>query len=172
MDAITFASTIALFTLVIIAVVEDVRFMRIRNRLILIGLVLGLAFRILEEGSQGVISYAIGVIFPVILLFLLFLARILGAGDIKLFSMIGGFVPLEQLIVCVGCSFLAGGILAFILLFVRGYALQRSTEGIRYMGQVAFGQLGEYEGRKKKEHLMHFSVAILLGLLITKGGFI
>ena len=73
MDAITFASTIALFTLVIIAVVEDVRFMRIRNRLILIGLVLGLAFRILEEGSQGVISYAIGVIFPVILLFLLFL---------------------------------------------------------------------------------------------------
>ena len=41
MDAITFASTIALFTLVIIAVVEDVRFMRIRNRLILIGLVLG-----------------------------------------------------------------------------------------------------------------------------------
>ena len=40
------------------------------------------------------------------------------------------------------------------------------------MGQVAFGQLGEYEGRKKKEHLMHFSVAILLGLLITKGGFI
>ena len=67
---------------------------RISNRLIVSGLIWGLAFRLLGEGSAGAVHFLMNISIPVILLFLLFSLCILGAGDIKLFSIAGGFLTL------------------------------------------------------------------------------
>ena len=77
---------LALPVLLILAVVTDFRERRISNRLIASGLFLGLALRILVEGSAGVVHFLVNISIPVIMLFLLFQMRALGAGDIKLFS--------------------------------------------------------------------------------------
>ena len=83
------ASELTLYTIVIMAVVQDLQSMKISNRLILAGLVLSLVFGIIL-GRAPQILYILGnIFFPVIVLYLLYLLGVLGAGDIKLFSVIG-----------------------------------------------------------------------------------
>jgi len=81
---------IVAYVLLLIAVGMDVRSMRISNRLILIGLAYSLIQRFICDGMGGFLTGLILISLPVILLYLLFLAGALGAGDIKLFSLIGG----------------------------------------------------------------------------------
>ena len=50
------------------------------------------------EGSAGIVHFLVNISIPVIFLFLLFQMRALGAGDIKLFSVAGGFLTIRQLL--------------------------------------------------------------------------
>ena len=76
---------LTLLTHLTMAVVMDFGNGRISNRLIVSGLIWGLAFRLLGEGSAGAVHFLMNISIPVIL-FLLFSLHIMGAGDIKLFS--------------------------------------------------------------------------------------
>ena len=51
-----------------------------------------------------------------VLLYLLFQMRALGAGDIKLFSMTGGILTIGELCRCMVYTFLAAGLAAFFVL--------------------------------------------------------
>ena len=84
--------TLTLLTVLVFAVAADFREMRISNRLIASGLMMGLALRIQGEGGAGIVHFLVNISIPVILLFLLFQLRVIGAGDIKLFSLAGGFL--------------------------------------------------------------------------------
>ena len=90
--------TLTLLTVLAFAVAADFREMRISNRLIASGLMMGLALRILGEGGAGIVHFLVNISIPVILLFLLFQLRVIGAGDIKLFSVAGGFLSMRQLL--------------------------------------------------------------------------
>lgn len=138
-----------MLTFLTMAAVMDYKEWRISNRLICAGLIWGLAFRILGEGSAGVVYFLINLSIPVILLFLLFQMRVLGAGDIKLFSMAGGFLSTEQLMHLMVLSFLAAAV-------------------------IGLGKL-VYIGRRpvffwKERTLIHFSTAILVAYFILVWG--
>ncbi len=90
--------SITLLLVLLLAVIMDFRERRISNRLIALGLVSGLILRVIGEGSIGIVHFIVNISIPVILLFLLFQLRALGAGDIKLFSVVGGFVMIQQLL--------------------------------------------------------------------------
>ena len=81
--------TLTLLTVLVFAVAADFREMRISNRLIASGLMMGLALRILGEGGAGIVHFLVNISIPVILLFLLFQLRVIGAGDIKLLMTLG-----------------------------------------------------------------------------------
>lgn len=131
------------------AVVTDFREMRISNRLIASGLILGLALRIMGEGSAGIVHFLVNISIPVILLFLLFQLRALGAGDIKLFSVIAGFLSIRQTLYVMVASFVAGGGIGVIkMLYLK----------------VVTGRFGN------KRTLIHFSTAILIGYLFVVWG--
>lgn len=100
-----------LFGLLICAVYTDMIQTRISNRLIVFGLIFGFFFRFMMEGSKGVLFFLVNSSIPVILLYLLFQMRALGAGDIKLFSMIGTFISTEQLLKLMGLAFCIGAVL-------------------------------------------------------------
>ena len=119
--------------------------MRISNRLILIGL--GVAFfrRLLCEGIEGLLTAVFQISFPVIILYLLFLIGALGAGDIKLFSVIGGFVNFKVLVWCMIYAFISAAVFS--------------------LGKVLYFVIKKPQCRT---HKMHFSVAILLGLLLAQ----
>lgn len=122
---------------------------KISNRLIVSGLFWGLAFRLLGEGSAGVVHFLVNISIPVILLFLLFQMRAIGAGDIKLFSVAGGFLTTKQLLYVMLAAFAAGAAIGLIKLVYR----------VRTTG-YQFGTIT----------VIHFSTAILIGYFVIVWG--
>lgn len=96
------------------AVYTDLTQTRISNRLIVCGLLVGFLYRAVTEGSMGVLFFCVNISIPVILLNLLFQMRALGAGDIKLFSMLGAFLSTEQLLQMMAAAFLVCAILGIL----------------------------------------------------------
>lgn len=157
--------------LLLIAVVMDVTTGKISNRLICLGLSTGLFFQIWESGTVGVFLFLLQMILPVILLFLLFLMRGLGAGDIKLFSMIGSIWNLKVLFYCVIFSFLAGAVFSFIKLLYHKNLFTRLKYFCRYIqGCVETKTISIYrEQSEGKQNIIYFSVSIFIGFCITLG---
>ena len=109
------ASVLTLYAILIVAVVQDITSMRISNRLIIMGLFLSMAFGIVLGGMPRIIQVLLNISIPVIMLYLFYLIGVLGAGDIKLFSVIGGFTNLKTLTDCVLAAFVAGAVICAIL---------------------------------------------------------
>lgn len=127
------------------AVAADFSEMRISNRLIASGLLWGLALRVMTEKGAGIIHFLVNISIPVILLFLFFQLRALGAGDIKLFSVTGAFLTTEQLIELI--------IMSFLVACVAGSIKMLRQKGIAGI----FG---------KQKTLLHFSASILTAYFI------
>ena len=140
---------LTLLTHLTLAVVMDFGNGRISNRLIVSGLIWGLAFRLLGEGSAGAVHFLMNISIPVILLFLLFSLCILGAGDIKLFSVAGGFLSMRQLLYVILAAFVTAAVIGLGKLLY-----QKRMAGI-------FGN---------QRTLIHFSAMILIGYFIVVWG--
>lgn len=138
-----------LLTFLTMAVVEDFRGMKISNRLIASGLIWGLVFRIMSDGAAGIVQFLVNISIPVILLFLLFQMRALGAGDIKLFSVAGSFLTIRQILYLIPVAFLTAAVIGVAkLLYVS------KTTGYQ----------------KDRRTLIHFSCFILLSYFIVVWG--
>ena len=157
--------------LLIIAVATDITSGRISNRLICLGIGTGLLFRIWESGAWGLILSVIQIIIPVIVLYLLFLMHALGAGDIKLFSMIGSIWSLRVLICCMIFSFLVGAVLSLLKLLYQKNLFTRLRYFYRYVQNCFLTKsIGIYDRESDgKQNIIYFSVAILIGFCITMG---
>ena len=131
------------------AVYTDLTQTRISNRLIVLGLIIAFFFRLVSEGFSGVFFYVVNIFIPVIFLFLLFQMRALGAGDIKLFSMLGAFISTEQLLKLMVLAFCVGALLGICIIvyqfILRKYELGKLTQ-------------------------VHFSPAILIAYILVVGG--
>ncbi len=117
---------LTLLTFLSFAVVTDVASTRIRNRLIVCGLSCGLVLRILGQGSTGILIFFINISIPVILLYLLFQLRALGAGDIKLFSVVGAYVSTKELLAVMLISFLVGALIGVGKMIYIRFILQKT----------------------------------------------
>lgn len=164
------ASTLTLYAILIAAVVQDFKSMKISNRLILTGLLLSLAFGFILNGMSRIPYILLNIAFPVIVLYLLYLLGILGAGDIKLFSIIGGFTNLRTLTNCMVAAFAAGAVIGIIVM-LRNHNLQFSLfKGLQYVKGLFLGNVSSYRKTMAEEkNLMHFSLAILIGFLVATG---
>ena len=160
-----------LFSLMLLSIgaVLDIQSFRISNRLIVSGLVFGLFFQILESGVKGAGVFLLNVSIPVILFYLLFLIHALGAGDIKLFSMIGGIWGFHVLILTIVLSFLVGAGISLCKLLYHRNLISRLWVFKDYICQVIIsGRLLKYpKGSQKEKHVIHFSIAILIGYAIA-----
>lgn len=96
-----------------------------------------------EKGMTSIPFWLIQVSIPVILFFMAFQIGGLGAGDIKLFSVIAGFLTMKDMWTCIVAAFLAGAVLS--------------------IGKIIFAK------RMKQPHTIHFSVPILAGYLYYLG---
>ena len=154
-----------------IAVATDITSGRISNRLICLGISTGFFFRIWESGPKGLFLSVIQIIIPVIVLFLLFLMRALGAGDIKLFSMIGSIWSWKVLFCCIIFSFFTGAVLSLIKLLYQKNLFIRLHYFCHYVQKcIATRSITYYERHSDgKQNIICFSVAILVGFCITMG---
>ncbi|MBQ7708074.1 MAG: prepilin peptidase [Lachnospiraceae bacterium] len=79
-------------TLAFFAMVSDLRTYKIPNRICLTGVLSGLVLNFVLHGCNGLKMSLTGIVYPVLMLYLFFLIRVIGAGDIKLLAGIGAFV--------------------------------------------------------------------------------
>ena len=155
------------YTFVLIAVGMDLRNMKISNRLILLGIIVSLVRRFFCEGIGGLLTGIILISFPVILLYLLFLVGALGAGDIKLFSLIGGFIQIKELMWCIIFAFIFAAIFSFGKMVYFGIFISSIKNLVGYATSVLKGRKEPYQPFSLEKGRIHFSVAILLGLVTT-----
>lgn len=162
-----------LLLILALAVCYDYRDYRIPNWLILAGYGTSFFYRAVMQGKEGILLWSIGCACPVAVLYLLFYFKFLGAGDIKLFSVIGGFAGMVQVISVMVVSVFFGGLLSLIFLFqikILKYRMQYLAE---YFSKVNAAkrmlpydreiQKGEQVSEKeyKKRGYIHYSAAIL-----------
>ncbi len=169
LEVVDIVSVLLLYAITTTAAVQDMVRGKISNRLILAGLLLALICRILQGGIRAVLPYLGNIIFPVIVLYLFYLSGILGAGDIKLFSVMGSFVTFKCLVHCMLMSFVAGALFA-ILHMLRSKTLRmRLISGFRYLTSQLQGNFHTYETAEGSAgNLMHFAPAIWLGLILSQ----
>ena len=74
------------------AVFFDLRKGKIPNELIVIGLILGCCFQIRQAKAVGLLLFLGGVCIPVVLGAGIYYFRMMGAGDMKLWAVVGGFL--------------------------------------------------------------------------------
>lgn len=164
------ARYIILVLLLTAAVLQDLGSYRIRNITSVIGLAAGLIINLILEGSEGLLLSIIAACIPFIFLIVLFALRMLGAGDIKLFCAIGAVMGIRFILLAMVFSFLSGGIIAIILIIIRGnYSerLRHLAEYIKTCFLTRSFQPYSDPGNKSNGSKFHFSIAIAAGCIIA-----
>ena len=105
--------------------------LRIPNKIILWSAASGLVVQIFLYGWTGVLQWAGGLL-PAFVLLPFFALRMLGAGDIKLLSTLGGILGIKWGALLIVFSLLSSGLIGIIILIRYGIFVQR------------FRVLGEY----------------------------
>lgn len=163
---------LSVLTLLLTAVWMDLKTDKISNRLILFGLFLGLPYQIILNGASGILVFLLNGCVPILLFFLFYRIKALGAGDIKLLSVLGVFLGKDQYFCAIMYIFASAAIIGVIKLLVRGVLLKRLRALGRYvLGVVGTGMVVPYgSGEDYWENRIHFSAAILTGYLICIRG--
>jgi len=161
---------IELAVLTVLALLSDIKTYRIKNVIVLPFILIGLATNCLQEGFGGAVHYLFAALLPLLLLIILYMARMLGAGDIKLFSAVGAIMGVRFVLYCMAYSFLSGGIIALALILLRKNWKERINHLTKYI-QLCFTtfSLQPYTDFKEKDDgtRFHFASAIACGVLIT-----
>ena len=90
------------------------------------------------------------IIIPVIVLYLLYLAGILGAADIKLFSVVSGFTNLKYCIYSIVFAFIFATIWSFARLIRQGKLGLGIVNGLVYFRKLFCGNFLEYDSECEK----------------------
>ena len=156
-----------------IAVFMDFLMERVVNSFICMGLVLGLYYQISTGSVKGMIVYVLGILVPFFLLLPLFYFRMLGAGDIKLFCVLGSVLGYETIVKIMVCSFFLGSVIIFSI----SNFLWKSERKMSLFFSL-FVSVWEnkepyfpYIKKGRKAENFHFTVPILLGVMLYAGGF-
>ena len=167
---------IILFLVLTVAAVTDLLFDKIYNEWILCAAAAGLCYAVWKDGTEGLVRALLSMTVPFALLYPLFVIGGLGAGDIKLLSVAGCFLTLKETIVCLGISFLVGAVLSLLKMVMEKNFFQRINYLLSYVFDVFKSREWNFyeqdfdDRKKRKEWKIHFSVPVLLGMIVCKGG--
>lgn len=115
-----------------IAVLMDFLWERISNLLIALSMVTGFVFWIFSHGSAGVLYFLPGFLLPIFCFLPLFHFRMIGGGDVKLLSVLGGILGYPKVLELLLFSFLTGGILSAAFLISTGNLKERISYFFHY----------------------------------------
>lgn len=159
-----------LLTLVIVpSVIGDCLQYRVKNPLIIYGLFAGLIYQIIYNNLGGIYLWLLGSLLPIFILGILFLIKALGAGDIKLFSVIGGFYGPRMVSRVIVIAFLVGGLLSIFQL-IRSKNLIFRLQYLAEFISTSFitKKLSTYysEARDGRACVIHFTIAIAVAWIL------
>jgi len=96
----------------------------------------------------------------------------IGAGDIKLLSVLGGIMGVPDILICMIWSVIFGAVLSAAILIICGDLSRRLTYFTNYF-KLYFrtGKRIPYRREGSRPEHIHFSVPVLMGVLLWIGGF-
>ncbi len=169
MEAFTYIKSTVSIILVILSVICDIRSDEIKNGITMLFSLAGILCSFIERGVEGIIFSLVGWVVPVALLFMLFVARMLGAGDIKLFAAIGAVMGCDFAVKSILYSFLIGGCMCLVLLCMRKNAKKRFLYLWTYMCTcLRTCTLNEYTDFRNNDDQgrFHFSCAVAPAVIL------
>lgn len=155
------------------AVLFDLERGRIPNGLIFAGLGLGVIYQYISAGIVGLLLCTGGMILPAVLLGPLYYFRMIGAGDIKLFCVIGGFLGPGICFRCIVQAVLAGGVISLSILLYYGNLTERLFYFMDYIQDyLETGSWKPYLSGVGERARFCFSIPVLFSILCYIGGVI
>lgn len=152
------------FTVLFPAVCWDLRTGKIPNWLVAIGLCLGLGYRMAEKGPGEAVFFFLDAFWPIALLYIFFYIKAIGAGDIKLFSVISTFLPPGLMIKVIIVSFFVGAGVACYRIIKNREVYSRTKCLYDYVLLCAQSKkILYYSTLNKKSSYIKFSACIFLG---------
>lgn len=167
MTVIFAVKILSLVVILSVALYHDIREQKIKNVVTLPGAVFGVFLNSIEGGVNGSVFSLKGWIIPVLLLIVLYLINVMGAGDIKLFAAIGAIMGVRFAVGTIISSIYIGGLIAIVLLLVRKQFLSRISFLLNYLLSIfRTGRLALYCNRGDTDAKFIFSTAIVPGSLL------
>ena len=158
-----------IFVLLVLAVISDIRTCRIKNIITMPFALAGILTNLAIGGCNGLKLSLLGWLVPAVLLFALYAAGMLGAGDIKLLSSIGAIMGFEFAAGCIVYSFLSGGLIGIIAILARKNAAVRLKYLFNYLKAcllcVKILEYDDFKGRPGSGRF-RFSYAVVPGTLL------
>nr|WP_294838453.1 prepilin peptidase [uncultured Methylotenera sp.] len=133
---------VPMLILVLLATKQDISSHRISNKLVLVGVLLGvilngilpegLGFNSQAPGALGWLSAFKGFALGMGVFLPLYLLRAMGAGDVKLMGMVGSFLGPDDVLGAVLATLVAGGVMA-LLVVMWAKQLGSMLQNIKFM---------------------------------------
>lgn len=157
---------ITLIEILFLAAWSDMKNKKVSNFLILLGIGFGFTFEVHENKLIGVWYFIRNISYPIIILYLLFLMHALGAGDIKLFSVISSFMGIKAVTICILISIFIGGFLSLIKIvkFRKEYKLWEFYYYLKDL--LILKKIKPYDLTRNSQNTICFTIPIFLSCLI------
>ena len=114
-----------------------------------------------------------------LLLYPLFKIGALGAGDVKVFMMIGSFLEVRELVTVLILSFVIGGICSLIKLLTEHNGRERMYYFLSYISDVVrtrqwkiYGEHMVQDYERYRRNKIHFTIPVLFSVALRIGGVI
>lgn len=155
-----------------ISMISDLKTGKVKNWIIISGLVLSLLFQVRFSGLKGIVIFILGIGIPVMMLFLLFLFRVMGAGDIKLLSVVGGFLGPRAVFQCIVITFILGAVFALAKVLIKQNLLHRLHYLAKYSTEFIKNKKIEpyYKPEDGMDCVIHLTVPIFFSVILKLGG--
>ncbi len=158
----------ALVTLVALAAAFDLKTRRIPNALTVTGLLLGLALRAFL-GWSALGAGLLGALIALTLTTPLVLLGGLGGGDAKLLAAVGGYLGMSALPTALLATALAGGVMAFGTVLLRGALVETLAHCRVLVGNLVRNTVASVPSRPLRTLDTPGSIAIPYGVAIAIG---
>lgn len=155
---------VILVLLVGICLITDTKYNRIYNKVLLPFIIIGILLNLITSGLDGGANSLLGGIIPIIVFYIFFMLRMLGAGDIKLFTAIGCLMGWNFILNNIIYTFFIAGIMAILIVMRRKNFLNRMKYLFSFLHNYLLGnKMLKYD---KGEGSFPFAVAIFFGTIL------
>jgi prepilin peptidase CpaA len=108
----------------LVVMIFDIKFRVIPNALVFSFTLIALVSHLIVNGWQGLVFSTTGLVMGFFLLFIFYLFKMVGAGDVKYLACLGAWLGTSIVVVFILTSFL-GGLLALFYLLKSKYELEK-----------------------------------------------
>ena len=166
-----------LLLLLLLATLADLKSDRIPNGFVMLGIVIGVLCS-LWHGSD-IRHTVISMLLAFLLLYPLFKIGAMGAGDVKVFMMIGSFAEVKELLMVLVLSFMIGALCSLIKLLSEHNGRERLYYFLSYISEVvktgqwkSYGEHVAQDYEQYRRNKIHFTIPVLFSVALWIGGVI